>query len=82
MLKEFVYIILVGIFVENYVLQMTTGICPFLGVSKKFDQAAGMGLAVSGLVMQTTLNNTMAAPWCYFLVRVTGLEPARINTRS
>ena len=40
MLKELIYIILVGVFANNYVLQQTTGICPFLGVSKKFDQAA------------------------------------------
>lgn len=58
MLKEFVYIVLVGIFVENYVLQMTTGICPFLGVSKKFDQAAGMGMAVIFVMLAAT-----AATW-------------------
>ena len=58
MLKEFVYIVLVGIFVENYVLQLTTGICPFLGVSKKFDQAAGMGVAVIFVMLAAT-----AATW-------------------
>ena len=54
MLKELLYIILVGVFANNYVLQQTTGICPFLGVSKKFDQAAGMGAAVIFVMLAAT----------------------------
>ena len=54
MLKELIYIILVGVFANNYVLQQTTGICPFLGVSKKFDQAAGMGAAVIFVMLAAT----------------------------
>ncbi len=54
MLKELFYIILVGVFANNYVLQQTTGICPFLGVSKKFDQAAGMGAAVIFVMLVAT----------------------------
>ena len=54
MLKEMIYIILVGVFANNYVLQQTTGICPFLGVSKKVDQAAGMGAAVIFVMLAAT----------------------------
>lgn len=54
MLKEWIYIILVGVFANNYVLQQTTGICPFLGVSKKTDQASGMGIAVTFVMMVAT----------------------------
>ena len=54
MLKELIYIVLVGVFANNYVLQQTTGICPFLGVSKKFDQASGMGIAVTFVMMVAT----------------------------
>ena len=54
MLKELIYIVLVGVFANNYVLQQTTGICPFLGVSKKTDQATGMGLAVTFVMMAAT----------------------------
>ncbi len=54
MLKELIYIILVGVFANNYVLQQTTGICPFLGVSKKIDQASGMGLAVTFVMLCAT----------------------------
>lgn len=46
MLLNLVSILLAGIFTSNYVLNQTKGICPFLGVSKKYDQAAGMGVAV------------------------------------
>ena len=35
-----------GLLVNNYVMCKFLGICPFLGVSKKFDTAMGMGLAV------------------------------------
>lgn len=34
------------ILVNNYVLVQFLGICPFLGVSKKFDSSFGMGMAV------------------------------------
>lgn len=52
--KMIIYIILMGVFVNNYVLQKTTGICPFLGVSKKFDQASGMGIAVTFVMLVAT----------------------------
>jgi electron transport complex protein RnfA len=47
-----------GIFVNNYVLQKFLGICPFLGVSKKFNQASGMGIAVIFVMLCAT-----AATW-------------------
>lgn len=49
---------LAGIFTSNYVLAQTTGICPFLGVSKKFQQASGMGIAVIFVMLCAT-----AATW-------------------
>lgn len=56
--KMLMYIMLMGVFVNNYVLQRFLGICPFLGVSKKFDQAAGMGGAVIFVMLCAT-----AATW-------------------
>ena len=35
-----------AILIENFILVKFLGICPFMGVSKKMDTAAGMGLAV------------------------------------
>ncbi|MDA3900473.1 MAG: RnfABCDGE type electron transport complex subunit A [Spirochaetes bacterium] len=45
-IKIFLTILFSTIFINNYVLSQTLGICPFLGVSKKTDSAAGMGFAV------------------------------------
>ena len=44
--KNLMIILLTGILTENFVLSKFLGICPFLGVSKKLDQATGMSLAV------------------------------------
>lgn len=44
---EYFLIFISAIFVNNVVLSQFLGICPFLGVSKKIDTAAGMGLAVT-----------------------------------
>lgn len=46
-LKLLIIIMLSAVFVDNYVLCRFLGICPFLGVSKKLDQASGMGIAVT-----------------------------------
>lgn len=54
MLKELILILMAGVLVNNYVLQRFLGICPFLGVSKKFDQASGMGIAVTFVMLVST----------------------------
>lgn len=41
-----IMLVLAAIFVNNYILSQFLGICPFLGVSKKVETAAGMGAAV------------------------------------
>ena len=47
--------ILLGIIlVNNYVLALFLGICPFLGVSKKLDSAVGMGVAVIFVMVLAT----------------------------
>ena len=41
------FAVLVGyLLMNNYVMGKTLGLCPFLGVSKRFDTAKGMGMAV------------------------------------
>lgn len=54
-MKELILIFMAGVLVNNYVLQQFLGICPFLGVSKKFDQASGMGIAVTFVMLFATL---------------------------
>lgn len=47
-------IIMTSVLVNNYVLSKFLGICPFLGVSKKIDQASGMGFAVIFVMLLAT----------------------------
>ncbi len=47
-------IVMSMILVNNYVLAQFLGICPFLGVSKKLDSAAGMGAAVIFVMVLAT----------------------------
>ena len=53
-IKALILILMAGVLVNNYVLQRFLGICPFLGVSKKFNQASGMGVAVTFVMLCAT----------------------------
>ena len=53
-IKSLILILMSGVLVNNYVLQRFLGICPFLGVSKKFQQATGMGVAVTFVMLCAT----------------------------
>ena len=46
---------IVAVFVNNIVFAQFLGICPFLGVSKKIDTAAGMGMAVAFVMTIATI---------------------------
>lgn len=52
---SYIIMIIAAIFVNNIVLAQFLGICPFLGVSKKVDTAAGMGMAVAFVMLLATL---------------------------
>ena len=45
-MRELLMIAIGSALVNNVVLSQFLGLCPFLGVSKKMDTAAGMGGAV------------------------------------
>ncbi len=53
-IKSLILILMGGVLVNNYVLQRFLGICPFLGVSKKLNQATGMGIAVTFVMLCAT----------------------------
>lgn len=65
-IKELLIILISSSLVSNVVLSQFLGLCPFLGVSKKIDTAAGMGgailfvitlsSAISGIVYQFILS--------------------------
>ena len=68
--KTLIVILLSSVFVNNYVLARFLGICPFLGVSKKIDQATGMGVSVTVVMLLAT---AVTWPIQHFLLDPFGL---------
>ena len=54
MIKNLIVILMTSVLVNNYVLVKFLGICPFLGVSKKINQAVGMGVSVTFIMIIAT----------------------------
>ena len=54
-MKTIIVILLSAMLTDNFVLSKFMGICPFLGVSKKLDSAAGMGGAVTFVMICATI---------------------------
>ncbi len=69
--KLLISILLGSILVNNYVLARFLGICPFLGVSKKLNQATGMGVAVIFVMLVAT---AVTWPIQMFLLNTLHLE--------
>ncbi len=53
-MTNFIIIMLSAVFINNYVLSQFLGICPFLSVSKKLNQAVGMSIAVIFVMLIAT----------------------------
>ena len=68
--KSLIVIIISSVLVNNYVLSQFLGICPFLGVSKKLDSAAGMGVSVTAVMLLAT---AVTWPIQYLVLDPTGL---------
>ena len=68
--KALLAIVMAAVLVNNYVLAPFLGICPFLGVSKKLDQAAGMSVAVIFVMLLAT---AVTYPIQYFVLNPNGL---------
>lgn len=68
--RTLIVILLSAVFVDNYVLCRFLGICPFLGVSKKLDQASGMGVAVTVVMLIAT---AVTWPIQYYVLDKLGL---------
>ena len=69
-MRETIAIIMTAVLVNNYVLSQFLGICPFLGVSKKLDQASGMSIAV---IFVMVLATAVTYPIQYFVLNPNGL---------
>lgn len=52
---EIITVVLAGVITNNIVLVQSIGICPFLGVSKKLDSGVGMGVAVTFVLVISSL---------------------------
>ena len=74
-IKALILILMGGVLVNNYVLQQFLGICPFLGVSKKFDQVSGMGIAVTFVMLCAT-----AVTWPIYTYILTPLKITYLDT--
>lgn len=70
-MPELLAILLSAMITDNFVLSKFMGICPFLGVSKKFDSAIGMGIAVIFVMICSTLATW---PFYTFILVPLGLE--------
>jgi electron transport complex protein RnfA len=70
-MKSMMIILLSAMLTDNFVLSKFMGICPFLGVSKKFDSASGMGLAVTFVMICAS---AVTYPIHYGILVPNGLE--------
>lgn len=70
-MSELIIIALGSALVNNVVLSQFLGLCPFLGVSKKTNTAAGMGTAV---IFVITLASFVAAVIYKFVLNPLGLD--------
>ena len=69
--KELIIILISSSLVSNVVLSQFLGLCPFLGVSKKTNTAAGMGIAV---IFVITLASAVAGLMYKFILVPLGIE--------
>jgi electron transport complex protein RnfA len=72
--KGLVVILMSSVLVNNYVLSRFLGICPFLGVSKKLNQAVGMGISVIFVMLMAT---AVTWPIQMFVLNTLGLGYAQ-----
>lgn len=70
-MSNFIIIALGSALVSNVVLSQFLGLCPFLGVSKKTETAAGMGAAI---VFVITLASFVASVLYKFVLNPLGLD--------
>lgn len=67
---QIISIVIGGLITDNIIFSQTLGICPFLGVSKKLDSAVGMGLAVTFVIVLSSI----VCYYLYMLLELLALE--------
>jgi Na+-translocating ferredoxin:NAD+ oxidoreductase subunit A len=71
---EYLIIIFSAIFINNIVLSRFLGICPFLGVSKNYSTALGMGMAVIFVMTIATIITYLLMHYLLGPMQVTYLQ--------
>jgi Na+-translocating ferredoxin:NAD+ oxidoreductase subunit A len=74
-MTEYALILIGTVLVNNFVLVKFLGLCPFMGVSKKLETAAGMGLATTFVLTLSSVTSWLVNQ--YLLVPL-GIEYLRI----
>ena len=73
-MKEYAFILVSTVLVNNFVLVKFLGLCPFMGVSRKLETATGMGLATTFVLTLSSVSAYLANE--YLLIPL-GLEYLR-----
>lgn len=73
-MRELLMIAIGAAFVNNVVLSQFMGLCPFLGVSKKIDTAAGMGGAVIFVITISSFVTSIIYRFILVPVNITYLQ--------
>ena len=71
---DYLMILISTVLVNNFVLVKFLGLCPFMGVSRKFETALGMGLATTFVL---TLSSVCSYLISFYLLEPAGLEYLR-----
>jgi len=70
-MREYFFILVSTVLVNNFVLVRFLGLCPFMGVSRKLETAIGMGLATTFVLTLSSI--------CSYLVEHYILEPLALE---
>ncbi|MFM2318975.1 MAG: electron transport complex subunit RsxA [Pseudomonadota bacterium] len=73
-MTDYLLIIVGTVWVNNLVLSQFLGLCPFMGVSRKFETAIGMGLATTFVLTLSSVSSYLVDTW---LLEPLGLQYLR-----
>lgn len=62
-MTDYLLIIVGTVWVNNLVLSQFLGLCPFMGVSRKFETAIGMGLATTFVLTLSSVSSYLVDTW-------------------
>ncbi|MBO8087493.1 MAG: electron transport complex subunit RsxA [Marichromatium sp.] len=69
-MTEYALILVGTVLVNNFVLVKFLGLCPFMGVSKKLETAAGMGLATTFVLTLSSISSWLVNEYLLVLLGI------------